>query len=272
MTRPIYGERLASGIVWCPPDERTDRPALAHVQGRDTSLLLDVGASPRHLRGFLECPQLRDTTPMTAAVLTHWHWDHCFGGSEVGVAIVAQRGTYEHLKQLAALPWDDESLDARVRAGEELAFFRDMIKAEMPDRSGLRIMLPQIVFESGLRFELGDRTCQVLHVGGDHSADSSVMWVAEERFLFLGDLLYECLDDSAPFLTGEQLRRVLDVLEQFEPAITVTGHGEEPLDTEGFHRYVAMFEDALAIAPTSRGVSDGDLARIVELLRRGAAR
>ena len=46
-----------------------------------------------------------------------------------------------------------------------------------------------IVFQERLDIELGGVTVRIRHVGGDHSADSSVMYIEPDRVLFLGDCL-----------------------------------------------------------------------------------
>ena len=65
-----------------------------------------------------------------------------------------------------------------------------MIRLELPDRSDLRIVEPQVVFgDEGIDVRLGGVTCEVRLVGGDHAADSCAMHVVEDGLVFLGDAL-----------------------------------------------------------------------------------
>ena len=66
-----------------------------------------------------------------------------------------------------------------------------MLKDEMPgDRSRFRIRLPDVVFETKLEIHLGNLTCSLERIGGDHSADSTVVHVPEQGVAFIGDSLY----------------------------------------------------------------------------------
>jgi glyoxylase-like metal-dependent hydrolase (beta-lactamase superfamily II) len=179
----------ASEHVWrFTPDERTDRPALGAVAGEDATILLDVGASVAHTASFLAALAPLGLPPLRLAVLTHWHWDHSFGGAALDVPIAAHRITADELAREAAYDWSDAALTARVESGAELAFCAEMIRLELPERAGLRIVEPQIVFDDeGLELRLGGVTCEVALVGGDHAADSCVIHVVEDGLVFLGD-------------------------------------------------------------------------------------
>ena len=264
-------QRLTPRVTWLLPNARTDRPSLAHVRGTNGSVLLDIGASPQHTQSFLNSPLLEGAPPLIAAVLTHWHWDHGFGGSALEVPIVAQRQTHLEMLRQSGLDWSDAALDERVAEGSEIAFCRDYLRLELPDRSDLRVVVPQIIFDSGLTLDLGGVTCEVHHVGGDHSSDSSVMWVAEERLLFLGDCLYQRLYAPTPHYTPSGLQNLLNRLEQFEPALVVLGHEEAVLDADGYRQRLAELRHALELAPSGTPANTADLEELVEFVRAGIA-
>jgi glyoxylase-like metal-dependent hydrolase (beta-lactamase superfamily II) len=78
-----------------------------------------------------------------------------------------------------------------------------------------------IVFAEGLDIELGGATVRVRHVGGDHSADSSVIYVEPDRVLFLGDCL---CDSAAGALTAEAALPLCNTLLAFDAEHYVEGH------------------------------------------------
>ena len=95
-------QRASEHVWWFTPDERTDRPALAVVAGATSSALLEVGASVAHTSSFLRAIEPLDLPPLRAAVLTHWHWDHAFGGAALDVPIISHRSTAAELAHQAA--------------------------------------------------------------------------------------------------------------------------------------------------------------------------
>ena len=88
-------------------------------------------------------------------------------------------------------------------------------------RERSRLLQPDIVFQDGLQIELGGVTVRVRHVGGDHSRESSVMFVEPDRVLFLGDCMYA---SPAGILTAELVLPLLDVILGFDAELYVDGH------------------------------------------------
>jgi len=229
-------ERASEHVWWFTPDERTDRPALAAVAGRTATALLEVGASVEHTSSFLAALAPLGLPPVRAAVLTHWHWDHAFGGAALDVPILAHRLTTAELARQAAFDWSDAALDARVDAGEEIAFCRDMIRLEIPDRSDLEIVLPQVVFDDRLALDLGGVHVALEHVGGDHAADSVVMHVVEDGLLVLGDCLYQRLYAPEPYLTPATVLALIARIQALGARLAIEGHDDNLLDTAAFAR------------------------------------
>jgi glyoxylase-like metal-dependent hydrolase (beta-lactamase superfamily II) len=73
-------------------------------------------------------------------------------------------------------------------------------------------------------------TVRVRHVGGNHSADSSVMYIEPDRVLFLGDCMY----DSPAGPTAEAVFPLLDAILGFDAELYVEGHHEAVLSRPDF--------------------------------------
>ena len=188
--------RISDHVYWLPP-AKPDRPSLCAVVGEHATLMLDAGASDAHARLFLDALAAEGVAPPIAVVLTHSDWDHVFGAVEVGAPVIAHRLTDIALAELAATDWSDEALDARVEAGERSPQHAANIKEELPAPRNVRVARADSLVEDGLDLELGGATVQVRHVGGDHAADSTVIYVKQDRLLFLGDALYESTGGEA---------------------------------------------------------------------------
>ncbi|MFN0155132.1 MAG: hypothetical protein ACKVUT_12215, partial [Gaiella sp.] len=72
------------------------------------------------------------------------------------------------------------------------------------------------------------------HVGGDHASDAVVMWVPDDRLLFLGDCWYQRLYAPVEHYTLAGLRRLVARLRSFAPHVAIEGHGDELLGTATF--------------------------------------
>jgi len=229
MTLGLRLNRISPHVFWLPPDSTTDRPVLGVVAGLAGSLIVDAGNSPDHARLLLaEIARLKLPPPKYLA-LTHSHWDHVFGSSVFALPSLASRETKQLVQEMAALDWRDEALDRRVAAGLEIEFCRDMIKAELPDRANLVLKPPDISFTTELEIDLGGVTARLVHVGGDHAADSSVVSVPEEKIAFLSDCLYEDIFQPEPTYTIPRLFPLIDRLLQLEADFYLLGHNPEPM-------------------------------------------
>ena len=219
--------RISDHAYWLPP-AKPDRPSLCAVVGEHATLMLDAGASDAHARLFLDALAGEGVAPPIAIVLTHSDWDHVFGAAEVGAPVIAHRLTDIALAELAATNWSDEALDARVEAGLRSPEHAANIKEEMPAPRNVRVARADSLFDDGIDLELGGATVEVRHVGGDHAADSSVIYVKQDRLLFLGDALYESTGGeaggAARTLTAARTLPLLDAISAFDAELYVEGH------------------------------------------------
>jgi glyoxylase-like metal-dependent hydrolase (beta-lactamase superfamily II) len=220
---------FSAAVAWLPPYAYTDRPVLGAISGQRATLLVDAGNSEAHARWFMsELATLR-RAPARYTALTHWHWDHVFGASTLNLPLIAHFETHRRLVEMAGLDWSDAALDERVQSGIEIEFCRDRMKRELPDRSGLVIQVPDILIRTQLTLDLGGITCQILPVGGDHSSDSTVMYVPEERFMFIGDCLSEDYYSGHLSYTTAKLFPLLNELLGREVDFYLEGHAPAPI-------------------------------------------
>jgi glyoxylase-like metal-dependent hydrolase (beta-lactamase superfamily II) len=186
-------------------------------------MMLDAGASAAHARLFLDGLLAEGVPPPSFVAFTHSHWDHVFGAAALDAHVVAQTLTARALSELAATDWSDEALDRRVAAGAVSPEHAENVKAELPSPRDVQVAPADIVFRDGLDLELGDATVSIRHVGGDHAADSCVLFVEPDRVLFLGDCLYDSPDGR---LTPERALPLLETVLGFGAEQYVEGHGE----------------------------------------------
>lgn len=214
--------RITDHVYWMPPGP-PDRPSLCGVVGERRTLMLDAGSSATHTRAFLDALLVASDTRPAAVVYTHSDWDHVLGGAEVGGIVIAHALTAEGLGELANRDWSDEGLDRRVADGLSSARHVADVKAEMPSPRAVEVAAADIIFHDEIEIDLGGVTVRVRHVGGDHSADSWVMYVEPDGVLFLGD----CVSASPEgVMTSESASRLRDVILGSVADHYIEGHHE----------------------------------------------
>jgi glyoxylase-like metal-dependent hydrolase (beta-lactamase superfamily II) len=215
-------QKISERVYWLPPAP-PDRPSLCAVVGERRTLMLDAGSSAAHARLFLDGLESENVSLPSAVVLTHSHWDHVFGAAALHAEVIAHALTSKALDELAATDWSDEALERRVADGLVSPQHAANVKEELPAPREVRVAPADIVFRDGLDFELGGAAVRVRHVGGDHAADSCVMFVEPDTVLFLGDCLYDSPDGR---YTAERALPLLDAVLGFGADLYVEGHSE----------------------------------------------
>jgi glyoxylase-like metal-dependent hydrolase (beta-lactamase superfamily II) len=261
--------KITEHVYWMPPGP-PDRPSVCAVVGDRRALMLDAGSSKAHTRTFLDALWAETTARPSAVVYTHSHWDHVFGGAELGGHVIAHASTAVELLELAAMDWSDEGLDQRVAAGHASRQHAANVKAELPSPRTVEVAPADIVFQAGLDVELGGVTVRVRHVGGNHCAESSVMYVEPDRLLFLGDCMY---DSPAGVLTAESAFPLHEVILEFDAELYVDGHEASVLsrsDIEALIEKMRLAEKAVREG-SSIDDPDEDTEYFVQSFRAGLA-
>jgi glyoxylase-like metal-dependent hydrolase (beta-lactamase superfamily II) len=243
LSEHVYGMKAG------PPD----RPSLCAVVGARRTVMLDAGASDAHAREFLDGLARHGVRLPDLVVLTHWHWDHVFGAAEIGVPIIAHQMTAAQLAGMTHQAWDDTALDARVASGEEIAFCADNIKLELPEPRTVRIAKADIIFGDALNIDLGGVRCLIQHVGGDHAADACVIYVPEDKLLFLGDCLYDNIYAPTRHYTQAKALPLIDKLLGYDAQTYIEGHNPVPLERAGFIEITAKMRLAAELVNEYQG-------------------
>lgn len=217
-------EKITNRFWYQTPVSETDRPILGAVIGDRMTLMIDAGNSKAHASYFLSELEKHHIQAPNMVVLTHWHWDHIFGLPALDILSISSSRTKAEMQKLKPFQWTDEALDERVKSGVEIEFCASAIKKEFGSNRDIKIKLPDITFEKRLEIDLGGVTCELQHVGGDHSADSIVVFIKEEKILFLGDAIYANLYAEKWNFTAERMLKLLDSIEKFDADTYILSH------------------------------------------------
>ncbi|MCM3719061.1 MBL fold metallo-hydrolase [Fictibacillus phosphorivorans] len=225
-------EKLSDRFWYQTPVSETDRPILSAVIGNELTLMIDAGNSENHATYFLEELNKNGIKKPSLAVITHWHWDHIFGMSALDFPTIASCQTKEKMKELIPFSWNDDALDERVKQGIEIEFCANAIKKEFKENRDIHIKLPTVTFDEKMEIDLGGVTCVLQHVGGDHTTDSIVIYIKEEKILFLADSLYANMYAPQNNYTVSNAIKLLDVIDSFDAETYILSHGGPISKTE----------------------------------------
>lgn len=218
-------ESIGERFWYMTPVSETDRPILGIVAGSERTLMIDAGNSEAHANLFMEMIKEKGVDMPSYVVLTHWHWDHIFGLSALENALsISSTKTKKEIEKLRPLAWSNDAIDQRVAEGTEIEFCANAIKLEFPDKRNITITLPVMTFEDEVEVDLGGITCIIKHVGGDHADDSVVIYVKEEKILFLADCFYPDIFSEKDNYTVDGIRGLLNKLEVFDADFYILSH------------------------------------------------
>ncbi|MEL4024898.1 MBL fold metallo-hydrolase [Lysinibacillus endophyticus] len=245
--------KIGKSFWYMTPISLTDRPVLAMVVGENKTLMIDAGNSEDHANYFLNEMKKREISNPEIVILTHWHWDHIFGLSALTNAVsIASSETKSEMEKLLPFSWTDEAIDERVKEGIEIEFCVKAIKEEFKNHRDIKITLPDMTIEKRAEIDLGGVSCIVQHVGGDHAADSVIVYIKEEKILFLADCIYAKMYAPKVHYTVQETLRLLDVLESFAAETYILSH-QGPISKEEYDKEVAMLRTIAKLTDLCEG-------------------
>ena len=216
-------KRLTEHIWYMPFEEERDRPNLGYVKGDHWSLAIDAGHSAAHVKEFYTLLE-RENLPLPGmTVLTHWHWDHTFGMHAVNGLTLANDRTNGYLAE-----WKDI---IEKNGPEEFLAIHESIRREYGTDTEVIVRKADLVFAGEVMLDLGGCTVKVITTDAPHTDDSALVYVEDDKTLFLGD---STCDD---FFTGikrpDLCRKLADTIRGINPEICMEGHWvpTDPEDT-----------------------------------------
>jgi glyoxylase-like metal-dependent hydrolase (beta-lactamase superfamily II) len=216
--------KITGRVYYLPAEEPTDRPVLGYIKGDKYALAVDAGNSADHAEKFYRNLRESGLRLPDFTVITHWHWDHTFGMHSVSGKTVAGHLTNRRLGEIQTWAWTDEAMKMRLRSGEDLEICDRCIRLEYPDRSKIIVVKSGIEFTGAISIDLGGVHCEIRELNDPHSGDAVLIYVPEEKVLFLGDA--DCGDyhQRAGKYDKLKLKDMISMLEKIEADIFVTGH------------------------------------------------
>ena len=207
-------KRLNEHIWYMPSEEERDRPNLCYVKGSRLGLAVDAGHSAAHVQEFYALLEKENLPLPDITVLTHWHWDHTFGMHAVHGLTLANERTDRYLAE-----WKEKI--EKNGPGEFLAI-HESIRREYPAGTELTVRTADMVFSGEMTLDLGGCTVKVLQAEAPHTDDSTLVYVENDRVLFVGDST--CHDFFTGIKRADLCAKMADTFRKINPAVIMEGH------------------------------------------------
>lgn len=219
-------EKISDRVYYMMNADETDRPVLGVVIGDHGSLIIDAGNSPEHANEFKKELDALNLPPVKYLVITHYHWDHTFGIREWDAVSVANQLTIDHMDRYRRFKFDDNSLELARQAGVYSEYSVKCIKAEFQDQDREHFSLGDIdiCYYDRMKIDLGGVTCEVCNIISPHTDDSTIVYVPEEKVLFLGDCIYGNSKNGNNYFDPAELFPMVDVIEQYKADYYICSH------------------------------------------------
>ncbi|SDO25862.1 Metallo-beta-lactamase superfamily protein [Psychrobacillus sp. OK028] len=216
--------KLSDTIYYLSNEDDRERPTLGLVCGDRYSLIIDSGNSPQHAKDFLlEIEQL-NVPPVKYVVITHAHWDHFLGMNEFDATVIVNSRTNEMIKEWQCMSYDDSSLQKYVNTNQMSAMCMKIIQTDMPNRDSYKLKSPDVIFENTLTIDLGNKVCILESIKSTHTDDSTIIYIFDEKVVFLGDCAYGTTTNSLFHYKQSLLLPMIKDIQKYDAEMFLLGH------------------------------------------------
>jgi len=211
-------QKISNRVFYYQHQPETDRPMLAYLKGEKVMLAIDAGNSADHVDEFYMALKDQELKKPDLTVITHWHWDHTFGMHHIHGLSIASDKTNWFLNQERAKFSDNSNVE--FLKNSNMFFSR-----EYGDDKKIVIVPSDIQFREKLTLDLGGMTAKIFHVESPHSEDTVLIYIPEEKILFLGDSTSEDFYNDG-YMDRDKLNTLIKVIENTECQYCILSHTE----------------------------------------------
>lgn len=217
-------EKVTERIYYLMNENKTERPALGIVKGEKYCLVVDAGNSPKHAEILIREIEKMNFPPAKYVVATHHHWDHIFGLGRWDAITIASEKTCELSNIYRGINLDDNSLEIAKQNNIFNDFDIKCIKEEIEDRDNFQLVNFDLSFKGELKLNLGGITCFIKEISNPHREDGTIIYVPEEKTLFVGDAAYGCTKDGNSYYEKGKLISMMQEIDTHEAEYILCSH------------------------------------------------
>ncbi len=216
-------------IFYLPHQPETDRPLLAYIKGDKIALAIDAGNSNVHVDEFYKSLEFNGLRKPDITVITHWHWDHTFGMHHIHGISIAHHKTNEFL-ELEKNRLTDSSYINSIKKDNEY------FNREYSNNKNIVVTLSDVQFDKEVGINLGGVIAKIFHTESPHSEDTVLIFIPEEKILFLGDSTSEDFFNNN-YMDMEKLKSLIKLIQNMDCQTCILSH-TEPLTKDELLKYL----------------------------------
>ena len=179
-------KRISKHVWLLPYDEATDRPNLGYIESAGQAFLFDVGCGPKSVALLKDALAQAELPWPTTALISHYHWDHCFASGCIDCRLVASAYTAKKMQEMLAhspVDLDDWIDEERFMP----AFCKEHLHLEYHSGKEVNLRAIDEIIKDGDRFTVGDIQLRVIELISPHCEGQLGLFVEEDGVLFVGD-------------------------------------------------------------------------------------
>jgi glyoxylase-like metal-dependent hydrolase (beta-lactamase superfamily II) len=242
--------KLSDTIYYLSNQDDRERPTLGLICGDHYSLIVDAGNSTQHAKDFLQEIEKLNVPPVRYVVITHAHWDHFLGMNEFDATVIVNSQTNQLIKEWQRYSFDDRSLQNYVDTNLMSTMCMKTIQTDIPNRNSFKLNSPDVIFENTLTIDLGNKVCILEKIKGTHTDDSTIIYIPDEKVIFLGDCAYGTTTNSLFHYKQSLLLPMIKDIQKYDAEMFLLGH-ESICDSNEMNLYWEELTSASRVVKSS---------------------
>ncbi|MEH6892188.1 MBL fold metallo-hydrolase [Bacillus sp. JJ864] len=235
-------EKIRNGIYAAIAKEGGGAAANAgFIDLGDTTIIFDTCNTQQASQDLKYAAETITNQPVTWVINSHWHGDHIRGNQTFqNSTIISSEMTYDEMKtthpsRINKQKNDIGGLRNYIRSlQDQLTQTYDMnlehqinflseLEISLPT---LELVLPQQTFKDEVIFRGTKRSAKLFTLGGGHSLCDAMLYIPEDKVIFMGDLLFvDCHPTFFEESNPQRWSHILKEVESMDIDIAIPGHG-----------------------------------------------
>ncbi|MGW1373083.1 MBL fold metallo-hydrolase [Streptomyces sp. NPDC002446] len=213
-------QEIAPGLLVIPNQRIGLVPNIGIIGGTQAVLVVETGIGTANAEQVLAFASEVAKGRRLYLTTTHFHPEHAYGAH-----VFAGQATY--------LVNRAQADDLKRKGPGYLEMFRGFGGPVAGRLDGVRVPVPDVVYDGGYDLDLGGRTVRLRATGRGHTKGDQVVEVPDAGVLFAGDLvetgqfaIFPWFPPHDTDVSGVRWLSVLDRLAATGPRVVVPGHGD----------------------------------------------